>query len=213
MPETQLDEDCVRKRKTTYPHEHPTDNPKPPKRSKAEIQQAAKEKKEAQLAKKLAAETEKKKRILDAEEKRKLSAQRIASVEDSVQRLQKARQSRSERPDLKMMEAYQKVQKQKELNTPEVDEFDDNDDMYTDGPQFLQESNIDTDSDAVILVFLSLIVMILHSSRLNQTSIRTQMGFISAVFQSLMMIFLIVMIMKTVKMTKTWKRMVIRRTR
>ena len=151
MPETQLDEDCVRKQKTTYPREHPTDNPKPPKRSKAEIQQAAKEKKEAQLAKKLAAETEKKKRILDAEEKRKLSAQRIASIEDSVQRLQKARQSRSECPDLKTMEAYHKVQKQKELNSPEVDELDDNDDMYTDGPQFLQESNIDTDSDAVRL--------------------------------------------------------------
>ena len=49
------------------------------------------------------------------------------------------------------MEAYQKVQKQKELNSPEVDELDDNNDMYTDGPQFLQESNIDTDSDAVRL--------------------------------------------------------------
>ena len=49
------------------------------------------------------------------------------------------------------METYQKVQKQKEVNTPEVDELDDNNDMYTDGPQFLQESNIDTDSDGVRL--------------------------------------------------------------
>ena len=69
MPETQLDEDCVRKQKMTYPREHPTDNPKPHKRLKAKIQQAAKEKKEAQLAKKITAETEKKKQILDAEEK------------------------------------------------------------------------------------------------------------------------------------------------
>jgi hypothetical protein len=46
-------------------------------------------------------EAEKKKKILDAEEKRKLSAQRIATVEDSVQRLQKERQSRSKRPDIK----------------------------------------------------------------------------------------------------------------
>ena len=58
-----------KQQKMTYPCEHPTDNPKPPKRLKAKIQQAAKEKKEAQLAKKLAAETEKKKWILDAEEK------------------------------------------------------------------------------------------------------------------------------------------------
>jgi hypothetical protein len=154
MPETQSDEELGRKRKTTYPRDHPTDNPKPPKRTKAEIQQAAKEKKDAQLAKKVAAEAEKKKRLLDAEKKRKLSAQRIASVEDSVQRLQKACQSRSERPDLETMETYQKVQKQKEANTlpEEVDELDDDDDdMYTDPPQFPPESIIDTDSDGVRL--------------------------------------------------------------
>ena len=109
-------------------------------------------KRKLNLPKRLLLKLKKKKQILDAEEKRKLSAQRIASVEDSVQRLQKAHQSRSERPDLKTMETYQKVQKQNKINTPEVDELDDNDDdMYTDGPQFLQESNIDTNSDGVHL--------------------------------------------------------------
>jgi hypothetical protein len=51
------------KRKTTYPRDHPTDNPKPPERSKAEIQQAAKAKREAEQAKKALAEAEKKKKL------------------------------------------------------------------------------------------------------------------------------------------------------
>jgi hypothetical protein len=47
--------------KTTYPRDHPTENPKPPKRTKAEIQQAAKAKREAEQAKKATAKAEKKK--------------------------------------------------------------------------------------------------------------------------------------------------------
>ena len=41
-----------KKRKTTYNREHPTQNPKPPKRSKAEVQAEAAEKKAATKAKK-----------------------------------------------------------------------------------------------------------------------------------------------------------------
>lgn len=166
MPETQLDEELHHaraKRKTTYSRDHPVENPKPPKRTKAEIQQAAKERKEADQARKAAAEAEKQKKILDAEEKRKLSARRIATVEDSVQRLQKERQSRSERPDLKTMATYQEqLRKKKELEIepiddqeeePEVDELQaSDDDMYiTDPPQFPPESTVDTDSDGVRL--------------------------------------------------------------
>ena len=162
MPETQLDEalhHARAKRKTTYSRDHPVENPRPPKRTKAEIQQAAKEKKEADQARKAAAEAEKQKKILDAEEKRKLSARCIATVEDSVQRLQKERQSRSERPDLKTMATYQEqLRKKKELeiepidDQEEVDELKSDDEMYTtDPPQFLPESTVDTDSDGVRL--------------------------------------------------------------
>ena len=73
MDESHLDEDAIsvqapEKCKTTYSRDHPTKNPKPPKRTKAEIQQAAKEKKEAKQAKKAAAVAEKKKKHLEAEE-------------------------------------------------------------------------------------------------------------------------------------------------
>ena len=67
MDESHLDEDPISvqapaKRKTTYPRDHPTENPKPPKRTKAEIQQAAKEKKGAEQVKKAATVAEKKKK-------------------------------------------------------------------------------------------------------------------------------------------------------
>jgi hypothetical protein len=162
MPETQLDEGLSRaqgKRKTTYPRNHPTGNPRLPKRTKAEIQLAAKEKKDAEHAKKVAAEAQKRQKLFEAEEKRKLSAQRIAAVEDAVRRSQKQRQSRSERPDLKTMEAYrERLQRQKELepeiepiaNEEEVDELAGND-MYIDRPQFPPESTVDTDSDGARL--------------------------------------------------------------
>jgi hypothetical protein len=155
MPETQLDEglgSAPAKRKTTYPRDHPTDNPKPPKRTKAEIQEAAQQKKAADNAKKMATENQKKQKVLDDEERRKLSTQRIASVEDAVQRSQKNRQSHSERPDLKTMETYrEKLQKKKDVERvanlqEDVDELED-DDMYMDDPvQFPPESAVDTDS-------------------------------------------------------------------
>jgi len=164
MPETQLDEELHHaraKRKTTYSCDHPVENPKPAKRTKAEIQQAAKERKEADQARKAAAEAEKKKEILDAEEKRKLSARRIATVKDSIQHMQKEHQSRSERPDLKTMATYQEqLRKKKALEIepinnqeePEVDELKSDDDMYIiDPPQFVPESTVDTDSDGIHL--------------------------------------------------------------
>lgn len=154
------------KRKTTYPRDHPTENPKPAKRSKADIQQAAKEKREAELAKKATAEAEKRKKILDAEEKRKRGAQRIASVEDAVQRTQKRLQSNSERPDLKTFETYkQEIQRQKDqeiesepepIANPDIDDLPvegDPEGMYVDsdgiGLDFPPESAVDTDSDGM----------------------------------------------------------------
>ena len=165
MPETQLDEELHHarvKRKTTYSRNHPVENPRAPKRTKAEIQQAAKERKEADQARKATMEAEKQKKILDAKEKCKLSARCITTVEDSVQQLQKERQSRSEHPDLKTMATYQEqLRKKKALEIepiddqeeePEVDELKLDDDMYiTDPPQFPPESTVDTDSDGIRL--------------------------------------------------------------
>lgn len=151
------------KRKTTYPRNHPTENPKPPKRTKAEIQQAAKAKKEAVQAKKAAAEAEKKKKLLEAEEKRKLSAQRIASIEDAVQRSQKQLQSHSERPDIKTMETYKdRIQRQKDLqidSEPELIASQEDHDIEIEGDassdgihlEFPPESAVDTDSDGIRL--------------------------------------------------------------
>jgi hypothetical protein len=151
------------KRKTTYPRDHPTENPKPPKRTKAEIQQAAKAKREAEQAKKAIAEAEKKKKILDAEKKRKLSAQRIAAVEDALQCSQKQLQSHSERPDLKTMETYkeqirrQEIDSEPELITNQDDLEGEPDDMYVDTDSdgirlgFPPESALDTDSDGIHL--------------------------------------------------------------
>ena len=85
---------------------HPTENPKPPKSTKAEIQQAAKEKKEAKQVKKAATVAKKKKKHLETEEQCKQSAQQIAAIEDNVQHLQKELQSHLERPDLKTMKTY-----------------------------------------------------------------------------------------------------------
>ena len=155
------------KRKTTYPRDHPTDNPKPPKRTKAEIQQAAKAKREAEQARKAAAEAEKKRKLLDAEEKRKLSAQRIAAVEDAVQRSQKKLQLHSDRPDLKTMETYkEEIQRQKDLQidcgselTTGTNQEDIEEEMCVDVDSddnrldFLLESAVDTDSDGIHLGF------------------------------------------------------------
>lgn len=162
MPESQLDEDAASlqataKRKTTYPRDHPIENPKPQKRTKADIQQAAKTKKEAEQAKKAAAVAEKKKKLLDAEEMRKLSAQRIAAIEDAVQHSQKKLQSHSERPDLKTMKTYkEQIRRQKDVDMDlelitNQDDVDDEDDIYTDPPEFPPESTVDTDSDGVRL--------------------------------------------------------------
>ena len=143
MSETQQDEGFshpLTKWKTTYPHDHPLDILKPPTQTKAEIQQAAREKKEAKLTKKAAFETQKKQKIIDAKEKCKISAQWIASVEDAGQCSQKDHQSHLEHPDLKTMETYQgHLQKPKELEIAseatqkDINGLEDDDsDMYMD---------------------------------------------------------------------------------
>ena len=62
------------KHKTTYSREHLTENPKPPKRTKAEVQQAALEKKEAAIEKKQQADEEKEKKCLQDKKERQISA-------------------------------------------------------------------------------------------------------------------------------------------
>jgi len=106
MPENNLKETGLEsgltapaKRKTTYPRDHPT-NPKGAKRTRAEIQQAASDRKTREVEKKKAAAIEKERKLLEAAEKRKLSAKRIAAAEDTVQRSEKERQLHSERPDI-----------------------------------------------------------------------------------------------------------------
>jgi hypothetical protein len=95
-----------KKRRTTYNREHPTDNPKPPKRSRAEIQAAAAEKKALVVAKKnqrAAGEVKK-------QEERRASLKEVAAVEDAIQRIHRQYQLQAERPDLQTMETYQTVQ-------------------------------------------------------------------------------------------------------
>ena len=106
MSEEQLDDNVDMdaghapvKQKTTYPRDHPT-NPKAPKHSRAKIQQASLEKKMAQMAKKEATRLKKQLQLLEADKKCKLSAQRIAAAEDTVQHSEKEHQLHSERPDL-----------------------------------------------------------------------------------------------------------------
>ena len=101
-----LDPEAHLKHKTTYSHDHPTENPKPPKRTKAEVQQAALEKKEVAIQKKRLVDEEKEKKRLRDEKERQLSARKIAGIEDSVQWSQKQLQLRSERPDILTMETY-----------------------------------------------------------------------------------------------------------
>ena len=79
-----LDPESRPKCKTTYSCDHPTENLKPPKRTKAEVQQAALEKKEAAIQKRRLADEEKEKKHLQDEKERQLSARKIASIEDSV---------------------------------------------------------------------------------------------------------------------------------
>ena len=79
-----LDPESRPKCKTTYSCDHPTENLKPPKRTKAEVQQAALEKKEAAIQKRRLVDEEKEKKHLQDEKERQLSARKIASIEDSV---------------------------------------------------------------------------------------------------------------------------------
>jgi hypothetical protein len=140
-----------KKRKTTYNREHPTENPKPPKRSRAEIQAAAAEKRAAAVTKKkehasLLAAAELKK-----QEKRRTSLKEVAAMEDAIQRIQSQYQLQAERPNLKTMETYRMVQKAQaslavanSSTTGEIEEYD------TD-VEIPPHSMIDTDSDGGLL--------------------------------------------------------------
>ena len=141
-----LDPEARPKRKTTYSRDHPTENPKRPKRTKAEVQQAALEKKEAAIQKRRLAEEEKEKKRLQDEKERELSARKIASIENSVQRSQKQLQLRSERPDILTMETYRVMRKARQEKAIEESEMD-VDMVEEDLAELPPASTVDTDSD------------------------------------------------------------------
>lgn len=124
-----------------------TTNPKPPKRTKAEVQQAALEKKKAAIQKRRLAEVEKEKKRLRDEKERELSARKIASIENSVQRSQKQLQLRSERPDILTMETYRVMRKARQEKAIEESEMD-VDMVEEDLAELPPASTVDTDSDA-----------------------------------------------------------------
>jgi hypothetical protein len=145
-----LDPGARPKRKTTYSREHPTENPKPPKRTKAEVQQAALEKKKAVIQKKRLADEEKETKRLRDEKKRQLSARKIAGIEDSVQRSQKQLQLRSERPDILTMETYRVTQKARQERAIAESDLD-ADTAGEDLAELPPASTVDTDSDGARL--------------------------------------------------------------
>ena len=99
-----------RKRKTTYNREHPIENPKPQKCSKAEIQAAAAEKKAISVAKKKEKASLQAAVELDQRKKRQRSVKEVVAMEDAIQRKQRQHQSQAERPDLQTMKTYQTIQ-------------------------------------------------------------------------------------------------------
>src|SRR6266700_4743148 len=149
-----LDPGARQKRKTTYTREHPTENPKPPKRTKEEVQQAALEKREAAKEKKRLVAKQKEQKHLDEKKERQLSARKIAVVEDSVQRSQKQLQLQSERPDIATMETYQATQNAKQDRANVADEWD-TDPVGEDLAELPPASTIDTDSDGAQLAMPS----------------------------------------------------------
>lgn len=145
-----LDPEARPKRKMTYSHDHPTENPKPPKQTKAEVQQAALEKKEAAIQKKRLTDEEKEKKRLRDEKERQLSARKIAGIEDSVQRSQKQLQLRSERPDILTMETYRVMQKARQEKVL-VESDPGADTAGEDLAELPPASTVDTDSDGARL--------------------------------------------------------------
>ena len=99
-----------KKRKTTYNQEHPTENPKPPKRSKAEIQEEAAEKRATSLAKKKERESLQAAAEIKKQVKRQISLKEVAAMEDAIQCKQRQYQLQAERPNLQTMEDYWKIQ-------------------------------------------------------------------------------------------------------
>ena len=99
-----------KKRKTTYNWEHPTENPKSPKCSKAEIQEEAAEKRATSLAKKKERESLQAAAEIKKQEKRWTSLKEVVAMEDTIQRKQRQYQLQAECPDLQTMEDYWKIQ-------------------------------------------------------------------------------------------------------
>ena len=102
----------LKKRKTTYNREHPMDNPKPPKRSRAEIQAAAAAKRALSAAKK----SQRAAGDVKRQEERRASLKEVAAIEDAIQRIHRQYQSQAERPDLQTMETYRMVREAQATN-------------------------------------------------------------------------------------------------
>jgi hypothetical protein len=136
-----------RKRKTTYNREHPTENPKPPKRSKAEIRAAAAEKKAISIAKKKEKASLQAAVELDKQEKKQKSMKEVAAMEDAIRRKQKQYQLQAERPDLQTTKTYQSIQEAHEAslaveNASTTEEIQQNTGVVI-PPQYLQVLNTD----------------------------------------------------------------------
>ena len=140
----------TRKRRTTYNREHPVDNPKPPKRSKAEIQAAAAEKRATAITKKKEKASLQATVELDKQKKRQMSVKDVAATEDAIQRKQRHDQLQAERPDLQTMKTYQTIQEAHVslamANASTTEEIPQDTDV-----EMPPQSIIDTDSDGGLL--------------------------------------------------------------
>jgi hypothetical protein len=145
-----LGQDMVpKKRKTTYNRDHPTQNPKPPKRSKAEIQAEAAEKKAATIARKKQQESLHATAEIEKQKTRRTSLKDVAAMEDTIQRKQKQDQLQAERPDLQTMDTYRTIlEAEASLAVAIVSATEELETRHVETPP---QSNIDPDSDGGLL--------------------------------------------------------------
>ncbi|KAF8800454.1 hypothetical protein BYT27DRAFT_7262857 [Phlegmacium glaucopus] len=116
--DTDNEDIAPKKQKTTYNRQHPTDNPKPPKRSRAEVQAAAAEKKAATIAKKNELAGLQAAAKLEKQQNKKKGLKEVAAMEDAVQRQQKQHQLQAKHPDLQTMQTYQTINARTQVPEP-----------------------------------------------------------------------------------------------
>jgi hypothetical protein len=136
-----------KKRKTTYSREHPIENPKPPKRSRAEIQAEAAEKKAASIAKKKERASLQAAAEIKKQEQRRTSVKEVAAMEDTIRRKQKQHQLQAERPDLQTMETYRRTIQEAQASLDVANANTTEKIGQNTGVEIPPQSIIDTDSD------------------------------------------------------------------